>query len=413
MRLAAVIAGLILLLGGRAPAAVTLAEFSAPEELAIFAPEVSHALRTALERVGFDVVAGVPGSASTLVGKIESQGEERVRLSVQVEGKMVATEGELERIDELVTGLAEKLKEVLPANLRRAGNAVVAPEGGRPVRATPPPPAERPEQGAAAPVNAQNGRGAGRQVAKKETTGTVPAGATASSTSRTGTGTPPSGGLGGGASGGDRREGEPQKQISPGSSEVPGREAASRGEGNNSNEAERRQPADSTAADHVPVPAPAPPATHRPRSESGVLLHYVGLPTGCQGGIWATIAARTFLEHYLHARVVPSGACGYQPLSQAVVEGARAGVRSVLMMWFDQLDLTPSGLGYRASGSLRIMMVQDGHLVYHRQLPVGPRLMAIPDPARAGSDLVTMALRAVGGELHRFLDNGSQGPASP
>jgi hypothetical protein len=110
---------------------------------------------------------------------------------------------------------------------------------------------------------------------------------------------------------------------------------------------------------------------------------------------------------------VPSGACGYQPLSQAVVEGARAGARSVLMMWFDQLDLSPSGVGYRVNGSLRIMMVQDGRLVYHRQLPVGPRLMSVPDVARASSDLVTIALRAVGYELQRLLDNGHQGTAAP
>lgn len=419
MRLVAVVAGLSLLVGGWARATVTLAEFSAPEELAIFAPEVSHAMSSALARAGFDVAAAAPGSASTLMGKIEPLGQERVRLVVQVEGRVVAVEGELERIDELVTALAEKLKEMLPANLRRTGNAAVAPEGGRSVRATPPPPAERPEQGTVTPVSAQNSRGAGavRQGGgtKKETAGPIPAGSVGSSANRTGPGAPassPSGsGVGSGAGGGERRDGEPRVEASPGHPEAPGGEP--HGEENRSNEVERRPPTDSPPADRASPLAQVAPPPHRSRSESGVLLHYVGLPTGCQASLWATIAARTFLEHYLHVHVVPSGACGYQPLSQAVVEGSRAGVRSVLMMWFDQLDLAPSGLGYRASGSLRIMMVQDGRLVYHRQLPVGPRLMAIPDAARASSDLVTTALRAVGYELQRLLDNGRQGTASP
>lgn len=414
MRLVAVVAGLSLLVGGWARAAVTLAEFSAPEDLAIFAPEVSHALGSALERAGFDVAAAAPGSASTLMGKIEPLGRERVRLVVQVEGRAVTVEGELERIDELVAALAEKLKEVLPANLRRTGNAAVAPEGGRSVRATPPP-AERSEQGTVAPASVQNvrGAGAGRQgtVAKKEPAGPPPAGVVGSSANRTGSGASGSSVSGSGAGGGERREGESLVETSPGHAAVPGGE--SHGEESRSNEIDRRPATDSTPPDRTPSPAQVPPQLHRARSESGVLLHYVGLPTGCQASLWATIAARTFLENYLHTRVIPSGACGYQPLSQAVVEGSRAGVRSVLMMWFDQLDLAPSGVGYRANGSLRIMMVQDGRLVYHRQLPVGPRLMTIPDTARASSDLVTLALRAVGYELQRLLDNGHQGTASP
>ena len=390
---------------------MTLAEFSAPEELAIFAPEVSHALSSALDRAGFDVVAAAPGSASTVMGKIEPLGQERVRLVVQVEGRAVMVEGELERIDELVAALAEKLKEALPANLRRTGNAAAPSEGGRPARATPPPPAERSEQGAVASVGTQSGRavGAGRQgaVAKKETAGPLPTSPVGSSASRTGPGVPGSNLPGAG----ERREGEPRAEVSPGHVATLGGE--SHGEDNRTNEVERRPPTDSPPADRAPPVAQVPLQLQRSRSESGVLLHYVGLPAGCQASLWATIAARTFLEHYLHARVVPSGACGYQPLSQAVVEGSRAGVRSVLMMWFDQLDLAPSGVGYRASGSLRIMMVQDGRLVYHRQLPVGPRLMTIPDTARASSDLVTLALRTVGYELQRLLDNGHQGTASP
>ncbi|HEX2573883.1 MAG TPA: hypothetical protein VH877_30320 [Polyangia bacterium] len=411
MRLVAVIAGLSLLVGGWARAAVTLAEFTAPEKLAIFAPEVSHALHSALERAGFDVTIAAPGSASTLVGKIEPLGPERVRLAVQVEGRAVMVEGELERIDELVTALAEKLKEVLPANLRRPGTAAVAPEQGRSTRVTPPPPSERSEQGAVTLTSTQNSRGSGvgHQAVKKETTVPLPAVAVGSSATRTGPGAPASRTPASGAGGGERRGGEPQVETPPVRPEAPGEVHADE---SHPSEGERRQPTDSPPPDRAPPLAQAQPP-HRSRAESGVVLHYVGLPTGCQASLWATIAARTFLEHYLHAQVVPSGACGYQPLSQAVVEGARAGARSVLMMWFDQLDLSPSGVGYRVNGSLRIMMVQDGRLVYHRQLPVGPRLMSVPDVARASSDLVTIALRAVGYELQRLLDNGHQGTAAP
>src|SRR5262245_59934124 len=100
-----------LLLDAAAGATVSLTTFPAPEELSIFAPEVTSAVASSLEHAGVEVA---PSGGSTVVtGRIETIDADRVRLRAMVAPKPVEVAGEIERIDELCAELGARIAAAL------------------------------------------------------------------------------------------------------------------------------------------------------------------------------------------------------------------------------------------------------------------------------------------------------------
>ena len=406
---------------GEARASVSVGSFAAPEDLAFFAPEVQRVVAGSLDRAGIDVATS---GGLAIGGRIEALDGERVRLRAQVSGRAVAVDGELEHMDELATQLAEKIVGALPASARRAPGAPHTP--------LPPTLIARAQLDKASPRIPDAPIVSDKIAAHSE----VAIAAPASSPARAALENPVADRAPIELSTGkevDRPVGKPVDKVLDQASDKPVDKPVDKSvdkpvETDKSVDKpvdkplERAQPvspSDRTVerrADDPPSPprleppppadtlrAPpvfaAPPRRWTPRA--GVLgraiLHRVGTPQGCDAAEWAFMDSGARLERQLHIQIVRSRVCGYVPVANAAAEAASMGLRTVFMIWFDRLDLAPAGMSLRATGSLRVMAVHDGRLVYHRQLAVGPRQAV--DSARAAIDLVNDALTQVEGDL--------------
>lgn len=348
----------LLLMGGSAGAAVTVAPFVAPDDLVVFAPEVSRVFVSSLERAGVDVVAS---HGVTVAGKIEALGRERVRLKASIAGRSVEVEGELERIDRLVRELANALVAVMPAKARGGSGAASAKAAATPAKPEAVPsarPSASAEESDPPAVKPDESVSHAREVTPDE-----------------------------------------PRLVSVGP------------ESGSSSSA----PAPAAAAAVVPSrPAVASSTSATSASSSGApsrasdyagraVLHSVNTPQGCSVGSLGTRAAYDFLDRRLRVKVVSIGPCGYLPAANAGIEAGRLGVSSVVMLWFDSLALEPAASGFRAVGQLRVMVVRDGRQVLHRAIRPLSRAVAGYDLQRSAYDLVTDGLNAISSDLASVL----------
>ncbi|MSP62249.1 MAG: hypothetical protein EXR72_18345 [Myxococcales bacterium] len=414
-----------------ATAAVAVPPFSAPDDLAIFAPEVARAVSASLERSGVDVSSG----GAPIAGKIEALDRDRVRLRATVAGRAVQVEGALEQVDELAADLGTRIAAALPASARRAVGvapparatmaaspvrapdpisaapaAVIpdrpvdkertapraappiaeragpAPPPTAPATTAPPPPPVDPPVTPAAPPPPDPPKAApaiaGVQQARSATPAeaSLPVAAPAAAAPPAAappvvTRAPPAPV--------DERRGQPQSPYGP--------------------------PAFATPP---PPPAFAPPrlwprhGPTYPPSAATAVLHIIGTPEGCAVGTWSTFAAQQVLEQRLRVMTIRTQTCGFLSHAAATAEAQQLGVGAVVMAAFETLRLDPMGPGmYHPVGRLRVVVIRDGRVALDRSLDLEGRATQSSETSRAAYDLVTDGFTHLGGALQAVLAN--------
>ncbi len=318
-------------------------------DLGYFAPEVTRALVTALQRLGIDVG---PDGEWSITGQLVPLADEHVRLLGQLRGHTAMVEGSVDDIDVLVDQLSAKLVGLLV-------------EVERPRTATPPSPTLEPHPHGARARSA-------KPIAPTMTAAHAELSAPPNPTITVENTAPPPVSV------------PVMPPVDPVKPEAEPPRAS--------------PPAVTTAKPAVSYPAFVPNFV-----PGRVVAHAVlDAPSSYAGtGQAASQALYLFLNRRLRLSIVPTGT-GLTSLQSAGLEGERTGARFVVMMRLKEVVYGTNGVHCK----MELVVVRQGQLVYRRVVdspPLSPLQRGREDPVFAA---VMLGLDALYPDLLPLLTNG-------
>jgi hypothetical protein len=326
------------------------------EGLSHFQPAVTRAVAQALGASGVEVG---PGGETSIQGRVEELGDDRVRLSATVHGRTVSVEGPIDALDSIAAQLAGRLAPMLGGNEEKAthvaapaatvgrkvpvqiakGTVVVdAKTAPAPSAAPATPAASTPPPASTAPAPAKESPPPAPVATPAKETAAAPPPAPATTT----TSAPPT-----------TVSARPSEDEEEAPARTPPRPGGV------------YQPPARTAS------AYPPPAYGWVRGR--VVAHAVAdIPNAFTGaGQSATQALYYFLRGRLKLSVVPTG-YGLAPPNIAADEGWRSGARAVVMARLQGIEYRPNPAGQSVVTRLEIIVVRDGRMVLRKIIESAP-----------------------------------------